>query len=480
MNALNDDKSPTIPPTPRCRVERINTLAVFRPTTLVSSHATRLPKELRSRSTKLLQQREPESDAISFNHFPLLVDPDEVPWPNGNRYLLSKVKQYVPPKARTLESIASDLAHFRTWCLEHDVDYLKSTGRFRVRPTYRYSLFLHELIRGAVIQPRTAKRRQNSVINFYRWLIECGQRFDEPLWQENSTEVAFTDGRGFRRFKGVVTNDISRSFRVNEQADPYSEYINDGEKLRPLRGHEQEALVESLIDIGNTEMLLGFLIALSTGARMQTVFTLRRQHFDRDIDPDGNAVRIEIGHGTLIENKAGKRMVLHVPALVYCKVRTYLASERAQNRHQKAAHVITNKAYQYAFLTRAGRPYYIHKSDPLIASMDNPPAGNAVRQFIYQQLEPHLRVRGKYFKVRFHDLRATFGMNLLEARLNQTTSAGQKLKSDTKLSDALNYVMTRMGHSKPSTTEAYLNYGKNHAISLELQANFEQYLEHLL
>ena len=81
------------------------------------------------------------------------------------------------------------------------------------------------------------------------------------------------------RKKSFISTDLTCSFRTVRQSNEYSEYINDSGKLRPLPKDEQQALVESLKRIANTEMTLAFIFALTTGARLQTVFTLRRKHF---------------------------------------------------------------------------------------------------------------------------------------------------------------------------------------------------------
>lgn len=105
-----------------------------------------------------------------FYHYPMIVDPDGSLWAEANRYLLSRLNGFVPAKRRTLESIAGDLAHFRQWLLEEEIDFLTVSARPRARPTYRYCTYLHDEIRQGKLKARTAKRRMSSMQNFYRWL----------------------------------------------------------------------------------------------------------------------------------------------------------------------------------------------------------------------------------------------------------------------------------------------------------------------
>ena len=71
------------------------------------------------------------------------------------------------------------------------------------------------------------------------------------------------------RKKSFISTDLTKSFRAVRGSNEYSEHINDGGKLRPLPKDEQQALVESLKRIANTEITLAFLFALTTGARLQ-------------------------------------------------------------------------------------------------------------------------------------------------------------------------------------------------------------------
>jgi integrase len=386
----------------------------------------------------------------------------------------------IPAKHRTLESIAGDLAHFRHWMLEEEVDYLHIPTRLRARPTYRYCSHLHDELRFQRLKAGTAKRRMSSVQNFYRWLASDGHHFEHSLWLENDASLIFKDGRGFQRHKSIKTTDLTRSFKVTKNSDDYSEYINDGGKLRPLPKEEQIALVESLRRVGNTEMLLAFLLALTTGARLQTVFTLRRQHFETCLREGVTAHRLKVGNGTLINTKYGKQMVILIPAWLYRRMQIYLKSERYTARVGHSTHIYKEEGEQYAFLTRVGQPYYMANNDQFAFLYRSPPRGNAVTQFIRQQLTPDLTANNHEFEFRFHDLRATFGMNLLEDKLVNYQHAGVAVVNQPEFFNQLMYVKERMGHSQLSTTETYLNYRHKYHLAVHIQSEYEQYLERLM
>ena len=415
-----------------------------------------------------------------YFHYPFVINPDGSLWDEANRYLLQRLNGVVPAKHRTLESLAYDLAYFRQWMLDEDINFLDVPSRIHSRPTYRYCTFLHDEIRFQHIKPGTAKRRMSSVQNFYRWLERGRERFKYPLWLENSAGLMFRDDRGFMRKKSFISTDLTRSFRTVRGSNEYSEHINDSGKLRPLTKDEQQALVESLKRIANTEMTLAFKFALTTGARLQTVFTLRRKHFMENPREGATSLRLKIGRGTLISTKFGRQMVLLIPVWLYHRFQIYMQSPRCLSRVSRSNHVYPDEVEQYLFLTRTGQPYYMADGDPFASLYRTPPHGNAVTQFIRQQLRPDLASHGHEFEFKFHDLRATFGMNLLEGKLVNYPRGDTPDSNKPEFFNVLMYVKERMGHSQISTTEAYLNYRHKYHLAANIQSEYEAYLQQMI
>ncbi len=118
-----------------------------------------------------------------------------------------------------------------------------------------------------------------------------------------------------------------------------------------------------------------------------------------------------------------------------------------------------------------GNPYYMAENDNSRADYLNPPSGISVRQFIKNQLELQLAKQGDNFLVKFHNLRASYGMNLVEFHLQNVNDGSISLFK------VLKFVMERMGHNRIETTEQYLNYKMNSQILLSTQKEFEQYLQ---
>lgn len=406
-------------------------------------------------------------DIDNFLHFPAITNNDGSLWKHGNLYLLSKLKQYKKPSAKTLDSIAGDLKNFKEWCDDEEINYTKAPRRVQ-RPTYQYREHLEEEIEFGRISQGTAKRRISSVVGFYRYLIDVENLvFKFPLWEEGITSIQYKNSQGFNKVKKVITTDIGQIYATSNP-DLFDNSIEDGGRLHPLNEKEQRELFIALEKLGNIEMTLGFLISVVTGARIQTVYTLKRKHFKKEIS-NNKEIAIKVGFGTSCDTKNNKLHTLNFPSWLYSKIQTYLKSQRAAIRLDKAKHLFEDNDTQYAFLNRSGAPYYVSTDDKYRSLYRDIPSGNAIRQFISKSLSKELNI-----KFSFHDLRATYGMNLLNKLMVLVE------KKQIELSYALITVKERMGHNNLSTTEKYLNFRNKNKIKVQAQDEFESFLSGLL
>ncbi|GJI88885.1 site-specific integrase [Duganella hordei] len=405
-----------------------------------------------------------------YRLFPLILNGDGSPWAEANLYILGLLDGDENPKMATVTSIAEDLAAFKRF-LENQpsINWLHFPENRLLRPTYRFNGHLRTLCRSAEIAWSTAKRRMAVVVRFYRWLVE--ERVFEPknpLWKESERYVHFTDSYGSPTSKRVATTDLS--IQVPSQDDPYDGFIDDGAKLRPLPANEQQWLLDALISLGNTELTLIHIFALVTGARIQTILTFRVGDIinSRPL-PSQGPIRFPVGPGTGIDTKQDKRLVLHIPVWFYEMLQTYALSNRARNRRLRANGGDTHA--QYLFLTTRAVPFYLSKYDnggSRMSGLRHGKVGQGVRQYITDYILPSIREEhGAGFQYRFHDLRATFGMNVLDEKL--------KLVQEKRitLAEALNYLQTVMGHSSLSVTERYVNYRGRLKLARSVQDEWE-------
>lgn len=448
-------------------------LSVIIPASSDRSEETYFVRPLIVGAERLRRDGKPRWVKHQFNLFPLALDGNGVPWPEVTVYLLSRLESVTAPVMTTYASIAEDLATYRRFLDDTGLDWTHFPLQKLSRPTYRFNGHLKCIVGAGEMAAATAKRRMGSVIGFYRWLMQEGTLTPANApWKESDRYIDILDHKGFHNSKKVVTTDLS--IHVPKQDDPYAGTIDDGGKLRPLLPDEQEWLVEALLALGNTEMTLIHLLAMLTGARIQTVLTFRVRHALLEIDADQRGeIRFPVGPGTGIDTKNNKRLTLHIPEWFYRMLKTYSLSERARRRRVAAGGDHEN---QYLFLSVRGAPLYRSKADALAFSAGNAlrheKTGQGVRQFIVERVIPSIRQShgAKNFRYQFHDLRATAGMNWTDHQL--------KLVDQGKITlhQAREFVRVRMGHQSSATTDRYLQYRGHLA---QLRATIETHESHL-
>ena len=397
--------------------------------------------------------------AIQFNLYPLVVDSRGTPWAEANVYLLDKMKNSLNVVMATYSNIASDLVAYRQFLDESNVNWIVFDKNKLCRPTYRYRAYLRTLINEGEISISTARRRMSTVIAFYRWLQSEGVLKPEfPMWKESDHYIDIKNQYGFSFTKQIKSTDVA--IKVPNSKNPYADTISDGGQLRPLIKDEQSCLIEALFALQNTEMLLIHLLGLVSGARLQTILTMRLHHIIIDMaESELKEIRISAGPSTGIDTKNDKKIVIHVPLWLYQKLHIYALSENAKKRRAKS--LLGNSDDQYLFLSNRGMPYYQSKSELQNFSQDfdlhHAKNGQTVRQFINDKVIPYIREQSNKpeFRYRFHDLRATFGMNLTDEQL-QYVARGQ-----ISLHQAREFVRVRMCHESSATTDLYLQYRQN-------------------
>lgn len=414
--------------------------------------------------------------SYNYNYFPIILNKDGSPWREGVLYIISKANSDFNYKISTYHSIMSDLTHFKNYIDDNNIDMFSFPKMKLLRPTYRYRNYLLLLVQNDELSSHTAKRRVSSMIKFYRYLTEENHfKPSYPLWNESDLYIKAHDSKGSVFHLKKISTDLKIKNIPND--DPFSNEIIDEGRLRPLPKQEQLALIDTINNTGNTEMLLIHLIALLTGARIQTVLTLRKSHFSKSIDINDSSFTLATGHGTNIDTKKDKNLILIFPKLLYNKIRIYILSERYLNRANKIKNDVFN---DYLFLSNRGAPYYISKESLKSSNTQSNERtmhnGEAVRQFISKRVTPTMKVKlsNDRYIFRFHDLRATFGMNLSESQM--------RLVEEGKLSlhEAREYVKARMGHATTEMTDRYLNYRSNFDTLIAHQENYEDYINTLL
>jgi len=415
-----------------------------------------------------------QSPSGYFPNFPVIIQGDGRPWEIANLYFVVRLQKTSKYESRSFSTAAGHLLDYRRFLEDEDLDFLHFPENDLLKVTYRYRRRLVDQINSGEIKSGTGRARINAVVRFYkdimRWGLVAQEAFQHQPFETVMKYLSIEDNVGLSRLLQVESHNLAIKAPKKNKVPGY---INDGGLLRPLTVEQQESLLKALL-CSSREYQLLFYLALFTGARMQSICTIQLCHIWRPLDGDGN-LRLPIGAGTGVDTKGGGCMTLIIPAWLVQDLRVYSRSAESIKRRTRSFYgdVDTN----YLFLTNTGSEYYTSKREiadranfdvNARASSQNRMFGSVregatIRQFITDTLLPTVRIdEPDYMRFRFHDLRASFGMNLLEVELEHRT-----------VTAALEYVQQRMGHKNKETTLVYLNYRTEMTRKAEIQTAFE-------
>ena len=393
-------------------------------------------------------------------HLPFLFHANGDPWHEANSYVLSVIRDSPVRVSRTdgIRKLASKLLDYLRFCEDNEQEWLDFSGtRMSMHPTTRY---FHRLI--------TEGKRSNSVINqytgavygFYQYVSENWH----PLYMNKVDTVKYVKMM-------VETSTGTKSFEVRKRgqtkkvprrAMPQIGYIReDGEDLRPLHNSELQVLMLSLSDgeVWSAVERLIVHVSLLTGARKQTVLTLRLRHLKRfrpEFLQKDNTYKLFAGPGTGIDTKNNKLQDLYFPRPLAEELCRLIASPLMLARQKKFQAKLAKEFPQvqmtgdemYVFLSDQGNSYYMAKDDPRYTLVKSPQSGQ-VADTIRRKIR---RLDIKNFPCDFtcHWLRATYAY-ILYQRLKALVS-----KELLPSGDIIDFIQSRMHHEARETTENYL------------------------
>lgn len=236
---------------------------------------------------------------------------------------------------------------------------------------------------------------------------------------------------------------------------------DEGECLRPLTNLELANLVDVINSDGwDAQERLIFLFALMTGARKQTVLTLRVKHVEALMEgllqPEGTYI-LKAGPGTGIDTKNSKAQTLYVPKDLAEDLLTFIRSPFAKNRRNRftQAYAVNYtdlepiaQGDEYVFLSEQANCYYMAVSDPRYRFVKTRPLG-AVADTLKKKLMRSVSAEfPKDFS--YHWLRATFAYQLYQ-RLVPRLRDRRLL-----LGEEISIIQGRLHHERRETTENYL------------------------
>lgn len=406
-----------------------------------------------------------------IRQFPIIIRGDGIPWDLGNLYLMYKFTELAkiePPSLETIQGIAKQLMMYLRW-IEHAraqgevIHELYFPDQEELRVTYRYHRYLRRLLREnpQPISLGVAKARMQAVTGFYRGILHGGLVRESAIanapYEARAIGIPIVNSVGLQYIKQVETSNLTVKAPRRENA---LGKIKDGGNLRPLTEEEQDIFLAELERYGNRAFQLICFVALSTGARIQTVGTLRVKHLKDMLKskPVHGEFLLKVGPGTDIDTKNDVNYRLHFPLKLAEILSEYVASE--EHAERRALSFYGQSDENYLFLAENGSAFFtsereirdrqegsfslrISPKDRVAFTIQK---GHAVRNYV-QRLRRKIRRKHPDFNhLRFHDLRATFGMNFVR----DADKAGVR--------DVREPLRSRMGHKNFQTTQLYLNY----------------------
>lgn len=415
-----------------------------------------------------------------LNHaynFPFLFLADGTPWLEANSFMLSLIENAHPSDRPTdkVRRTASELLEYIQFCESNSIDWKDFSGmRPSHRPTYRY---FNHLKTSSNRTSRVNNRYTGAVYEFYNFVSKNWFYID--MERVDSVEEYTSWIQTARGSMSITRKKRSQTQKFNSTSLPDLNFVRDeGEDLRPLYGKEYIEFTK-IINEGGWSVQDKLIIdtAMMSGARKQTVLTLRKKHIEKlaSTKLTSHGYPIRVGPGTAVDTKSGKNQTIYIPEELAERLLVWISSEAYAVRFSKFHSTRTSSVDKatlssedtYIFLSDQGNSYYMAKNDPLYPYVKSPPIGQ-VTQTITRKLLKNASIISKDFT--FHWLRATFAFQLFKALQNG------ELREKLNNIDEVGYIQWRLSHEHRETTENYLKLFKQIDEVLQAQEGWEAWL----
>lgn len=411
----------------------------------------------------------------TYYHLPFLFEADTItPWEYGNLFIwdmATSAHQSLKSNNDIIRRKASNLMDYKIFVESVDSNIFDFESKRAVgRISYRY--FVH--LKNSGLSAGSINQKTLVVFEFYKWLSrQPDVKLD--LKRVEMTKTAFIR---FQGNSGEVTKQVesrSQTVQLAPPSSPKSGFVRDeGEDLRPLSLTQEKALWSALNDGSHSVMdRLIFEMALDTGARKQTILTLRIKHLDLFVNDNkerDGTYKLMCGPGTGIDTKFNKRFAIYIPSELADKLKLFAFSDKSRQKREKFKHQnpgMFEDGDEYVFLSNRGNCLYAAKDDPRLAKLGSSAPKGAYVQTIVDKLKAQSLPSDFPSDFTFHWSRATFAMRYLDY-LQPLVDA-----EVISMSTAISMVQERLAHKDRETTENYLKLYKGIDEKMALQDRFE-------
>lgn len=282
-------------------------------------------------------------DPEVYAHFTFVMNRDGTLWYEANLYIINLIQydtaynedQRIPQA--TIAAHSEALQKYKRYCDEQDdeldlihardkierekMPYWRVAKRPFNRPNIKYRDYLQERVTVEEIADTYARKLLRPVTAFYDFINEyfgkdylfLGKGVTMP-GKVDKTIIMIDEDRG-------IIKDKKEANKIRGSHNKSLGYIEDGGNTKPLIERQQLEIFDLIYASGQPEIIISFLFAIKSAARMDTTFTLRLRYFMNNLPENYSpaclnewrkkekkyvATRlypISIGEGTLIDAK---------------------------------------------------------------------------------------------------------------------------------------------------------------------------------
>lgn len=409
--------------------------------------------------------------------FPFILNEDGSPWKEANLFLFTSLIEGRKgfSDSNSVRMKANMLLDYKLYCENNAIDIFDFSGRKPQRPTYRYFTHLLEKYKSGMLQRRVLNKKTKVVYDFYKHLS-----------MQNRSEIEIERVDTVESIKLYLKDSHGHTYTVQKEKrwqtvpechqskpTPIGFVREYGEDLRPLNASELELLIDVLeSDVFAVDERLIHYIALHTGARKQSILTMRMKHLKcftaNNVLSDGTYI-VHAGPGTGIDTKFNKKQALYFPNKLAENIVVYAKSKKASDRRNKfiSKHgKLISDDDMYVFLSPEGEPHYMAKDDPRYKTTKSRQQG---RNTYYMKTKLFKNIDICFPRdFTFHWLRATFALHYYRW-LQPLIVKGYATDGD-----IISLVQKRLHHSDRKTTEHYLKLFDSVSDRLVAQKIYEE------
>ena len=413
-------------------------------------------------------------DNIPFYNFPVLLNSNGSLWQDGIRFVFHLMELNDFTKSYFSDANFRKISHiidFKSWCDSEGINMFDFNHRFALkRPTYLYFQYLTTLS----ISAENINNRTSTIYEFIKFHSRSYKIDMSRVDQVKESFIQYTTSTGFRQTK-LINKRLLTAKKIKRFPNYKSAVMDDGEELRPLTSAQKSELYVALNSpIIDVDERLIFETCLETGARKQTILTIRLKHiklFTNENLHTDNCFRIQAGLGTDIDTKKDKRLTIVIPLSLAEKLKIYASSTEAKNRRKIffskfGDNLFKDKDDIYLFIGKKGNCRYMAKSDPRYARTFTRPKGHSISAVVSRIKK--LVSNNFPTSYTFHWNRATYAYDLYLALVPHLNN------QEINFNQLIGYIQNSLGHEEPKTTLNYLKLFRDENKQLDMQESWER------